>query len=90
MTKASTFIDGKCVIVPLDMHDAITCGWHCGVEFRRDWPAAINATFKEIERETTIVEWCRNTFARNSYKKFNGGVYFYREEDAVLCQLRWL
>ena len=80
MMEAWTFIDGMKVSVPLDRCDAVKYGWHLGtnIDMRSD-----------IERERAVRQWCRQTFAQNCYKEFCDSVWFYREEDAVLCQLRW-
>lgn len=87
MLEAWTFIGGMKVSVPLDRCDAVKYGWHLGTEFRRWLPAV--SVGREIEREMNVVAWCRDTFEQNCYKTFHDSVYFYREEDAVLCRLRW-
>jgi len=85
--EAWTFIDGMRVSVPLDRCDAVKYGWHHGAEFKRWYPLVDVAA--EILRENAIRDWCRDNVGQNSYKLFHDSVYFYRERDAVLCQLRW-
>ena len=87
MIEAWTFIDGMKVSVPLDRCDAVKYGWTHGAEFKR-WHSGVDV-IKESAREDSIRDWCRKTFAQNCYKEFYDSIYFYREEDAVLCQLRW-
>lgn len=93
MTEAWTFIDGVKVSVPLNRCDAVKYGWHLGAEFKQwfpEWfPGTISEHQKAMDRDRLLTEWCRETFAQTRYKMFYDSVYFYHEEDAVLCQLRW-
>lgn len=87
MMEAWTFIDGVKVSVPVDPHDAVKFGWHLGTEFRR-WHSGVDWE-KEFNRENEVCTWCLNTFGKNTYKVFHDSVYFYREQDAVFCRLKW-
>lgn len=88
MTEAWTFIDGMKVSVPLDRCDAVKYGWHHGVEFKQ-WCMLGGFAQTEIDRENAARDWIAKTFAQNCYKTFRDSIYFYREEDALLCKLRW-
>lgn len=81
-TQIWTFIDGKRVDIPAAPYEAEEFGWHKGVEFKSSWTKLNN-----IDDE--IYEWCRATFDPHIYKVFIRGVWFYREQDAMLCKLRW-
>lgn len=88
MTKMWTYIDGTRVSVPVHMLDAEPMGWHKGTDF---WHGLQRSDlFKlEMSRQSDIKSWCRRTFANNSYTELYDGIWFYREQDAVLCRLKW-
>lgn len=87
MTEAWAYIDGMKVSVPLTYNDAHKCGWHKGADMKRWFPGA--TVDAEIARENELIEWCCETFKRNTFTVFHDSIWFYRESDAVLCQLRW-
>lgn len=86
-SEAWRFIDGEKINVPLDYYDAIKFGWHKGADFRRWFPCV--DVVVEIEREVNIRNWCANTFNRDTYTTFHDSIWFYREKDAIICQLKW-
>lgn len=93
-SEAWTFIDGERVDVPLDNLQARRMGWHYGISLPgMGFPevfAKPNEVALVLERERQIIEWCGLTFDSNTYRKFYDSIWFYREQDAVFCQLRWL
>jgi len=89
MTEAWTFIDGKKVAVPLDWNDAVSYGWYKGAEFTR-WSVPTYGDYQNaVVHDNLLTDWCGDTFAQNTFQVFHDSVWFYREQDAVLCQLRW-
>jgi len=82
-----TYIDGVKINVPLDTYDAIHYGWHKGAEFRQ-WEVGVDVLPEQI-RENEIRQWANHTFRKDTFKFFYNGVWFFREEDAILCQLKW-
>lgn len=77
-------IDGKWVEIPQYQSDALSLGWHKGVDYDIRW-------FDQDSKFHKINEWCETTWGTNAftYKAFAGSVWFYREEDALLCKLMW-
>jgi hypothetical protein len=77
-------IDGKWVELPQHQSDALAFGWHKGIDYDIRW-------FDENSKFYQIREWCETTFGINNftYRTFEGSVWFYRKEDALLCKLRW-
>lgn len=77
-------IDGKWADIPQNRGEAIEFRWHMGVEYESRW-------FDENSKFYQIREWCETTFGINNftYRTFEGSVWFYRKEDALLCKLRW-
>lgn len=77
MTELWAYIDGARVSIPLCVPDAREFGWTRGVK--------VSDLVK-----ADVVKWCRANFEQGSYETFvDGSVWFYRERDAMLCQLRW-
>lgn len=88
MMEAWTYIDGIKVSVPLVRYQADEYGWHHGAEFKQ-WCMLGGFAQEEIDREKAARNWIAKTFDQNCYKTFHDSVYFYREEDALLCKLMW-
>lgn len=84
MTEMWTFIDGVKVNIPKAPWQAEDFGWHKGAEFS-------SPLFLTDEQKYDLVyKWCKETFGpAYTYKMFLRSVWFYREEDATLCKLRW-
>ena len=88
MTTAYTYINGERVDIPQNFIQARKLGWH------RAGPDCIN-----VLQEDEIFQWCRQTFAGNSfglfaeyshtYGRYQHYFWFLYEQDAVLCNLRW-
>ena len=82
MTKTWIYHDGKQILVPENKSDAIQWGWHHGLEF--ECPLYYNQSLYEA-----IHKWCEETIAPQTYKIFLWNMWFLREQDAVLCRLKW-
>lgn len=78
-------IDGQWIEIPQYAWQAGELGWHLGVIFENKW-------FFENSKYNDIRLWCENQWGRTAltYRFFEGSVWFYREEDAVLCALKWM
>lgn len=83
MTEMWTFIDGKRVNIPKAPWQAQEFGWHQGTEFN----SPIFLT--DEQKYDQVNQWCKDTFDGYVYKMFLRTVWFYREEDAMLCKLKW-
>ena len=78
MIELWAYIDGTRVSVPLCVPDAEQFGWTRAVKVR------------DPDHAAEVKSWCRAHFPQGSYESFiDGSIWFYREQDAVLCQLRW-
>lgn len=78
MIELWAYVDGERVSIPLCVPDAKEFGWTRGYN-----PGHVSGN-------TIVVKWCRDTFERGAYETFiDGSVWFYRERDAILCQLKW-
>ncbi len=82
MAEAWAYIDSKNVQVPLSVHQAITLGWYLGAEYN-------DVVYWHDSRYEEIVQWCKATFDPNTFVYFARSVWFLREEDAILCRLKW-
>ena len=82
MTESWCYIDGQKVMIPLAPYQAREFGWHLGTEFLSTYK-----NFNPIDDE--IYEWCKQTFDPYVYKVFIRSVWFWREQDAVVCRLKW-
>ncbi len=81
MTEVYLIIDGKKVRVPSRPYEASDLGWHRGADY--------GSAFEAAGIELDIKEWCEATFDPHTYKMFMRSVWFLREQDALLCKLRW-
>lgn len=84
-TTVKTSIDGKWVTVPQTTSEAKNAGWYLGADY---------TLFEYIDggldkRVWAISDWCHETFDIYAFKVFSSGVYFYHEQNAMLCQLKW-
>ena len=78
MIELWAYIDGERVSIPLCVPDAREFGWTRAVKV------------SDPIQATDVKAWCRTNFPQGSYETFiDGSVWFYRERDAMLCQLRW-
>ena len=81
-TEAWIFIDGQKVRIPFTPNEAPEFGWYLGAEYK-------SALYWDEHDFESINTWCRQTFDPHTYKMFMRSVWFLREEDAILCKLRW-
>ena len=79
---ASFFAEGQRHRFPLMPYEAEEFGWHCGIRYGSAFDIR-DTTYSEVK------EWCRRTFAPNTYAPFIKSVWFLYERDAMLCRLRW-
>lgn len=80
-TRMSFFDDGRWVEFPNDGLEAYEFGWHVGVRL------PLKATFDG--RIDALDKWCRENFGSCHHYVCLSTIWFYREEDAMLCRLRW-
>jgi hypothetical protein len=77
-------IDGQWIEMPQYSWQAGRLGWHLGVEFESKW-------FDKDSKFYQVREWCEKQWGMTAltYRFFEGSVWFYREEDALFCKLKW-
>ena len=81
-TEVWCYIDGQKVEIPFAPYEAEQLGWHKGAEFKS--PIHIDDT-----KGAEVDAWCRKTFDPYVYRVFIRSAWFLREQDAMLCKLRW-
>lgn len=81
MTEIWFYDNGKKVRVPTTPWMAEEIGWHHGAEYK--------SMFYTDTRGTEIADWCRARFDPHLFKVFMNNIWFYREQDAMLCKLMW-
>lgn len=81
-TQAWAYIEGQKVEIPFAPYEAEQLGWHKGAEFKSS--IYINDTVG-----AEVDAWCRKTFDPYVYRVFLRSAWFLREQDAMLCRLKW-
>ena len=70
-------------MVPQNSYQALMYNWHKGVNIPKH-------SWFELDGEyARIYDWCRATFDVHQYTVFEDSVWFIKESDAMLCQLKW-
>jgi hypothetical protein len=83
MSTAKVKIDDNWVTIPETSYHADYYGWYSGAEFAR-------GDLFDVEKIKSMQQWCLETFGDSpGYIIFYNSVWFYREQDAFLCRLKW-
>lgn len=82
MTEAFVFIEGTKHRYPMMPYEAEEFGWHLGTSYNSPVSLADEKFFK-------VKTWCKETFDSHTYAMFLRNVWFLREEDAIVCRLKW-
>lgn len=78
-----TYLDGVKVEIPRSLEQAKAWGWHKGVDYNYFY------RHKHKHHYEDVVPWCREHLNPYLFETFGGSIWFYREEDAMFCQLRF-
>ena len=83
MSEAYFFIKGTKHRFPMTPYTAAEFGWHLGTSYGS--PVSLT----DDEKYSNVKTWCKETFDPHTYAVFLRGVWFLREQDAMLCRLKW-